>query len=86
MDSLCSRFGIAQSKTDIFTKDVILIPINHAQAHWTCAVLNMRLKRIEAYDSLGMGDAPNIFLVRSLLPFRLCPGYARVEADGMREE
>ncbi|RDB29604.1 Sentrin-specific protease 1 [Hypsizygus marmoreus] len=38
---------------DIFSKDVVLIPINHSNAHWTGAAINFRRKRIESYDSMG---------------------------------
>ncbi|KAF8898377.1 hypothetical protein BD779DRAFT_1795101 [Infundibulicybe gibba] len=41
-------------KMDIFNKDIILIPVNHANAHWTAAAINFRQKRIESYDSMGM--------------------------------
>ncbi|KAI0047986.1 cysteine proteinase, partial [Auriscalpium vulgare] len=41
-------------KFDIFTKDVILIPANHNNAHWTAAAINFRRKRFESYDSMGM--------------------------------
>ncbi|GLB36383.1 putative cysteine proteinase [Lyophyllum shimeji] len=40
-------------KVDIFSKDVVLIPINHSNAHWTSAAINFRRKRIESYDSMG---------------------------------
>ncbi|KNZ71468.1 Sentrin-specific protease [Termitomyces sp. J132] len=40
-------------KVDIFSKDVILIPVNHSNAHWTSAAINFRKKRIESYDSMG---------------------------------
>jgi len=43
-------------KVDIFTKDLILLPINIGQAHWVCATINMRLCRFEYYDSM---HAPN---------------------------
>ncbi|KAK7064399.1 cysteine proteinase [Favolaschia claudopus] len=39
-------------KIDIFSKDTILIPVNHNNVHWTAAAINFRQKRIEAYDSL----------------------------------
>jgi Ulp1 family protease len=39
---------------DLFSKDVVLIPVNHNNAHWTAAVINFRHKRIESYDSMGM--------------------------------
>ncbi|TFK41363.1 cysteine proteinase [Crucibulum laeve] len=41
-------------KIDIFSKDVILIPVNHGNAHWTAAAINFRKKRLESYDSMGM--------------------------------
>ena len=41
-------------KFDLFSKDVILIPINHNNSHWTAAAINFRRKRIESYDSMGM--------------------------------
>ncbi|KAG6866803.1 hypothetical protein C0991_008739 [Blastosporella zonata] len=40
-------------KVDIFSKDVVLIPVNHSNAHWTSAAINFRRKRIESYDSMG---------------------------------
>jgi len=39
---------------DVFSKDVILIPVNHNNAHWTAAAINFRRKRLESYDSMGM--------------------------------
>jgi len=47
--------GLARwtKKADIFAKDVILIPVNHGNAHWTSAAINFRRKRIESYDSMG---------------------------------
>ncbi|PPQ98266.1 hypothetical protein CVT26_013534 [Gymnopilus dilepis] len=41
-------------KIDIFSKDVILIPVNHGNSHWTAAAINFRQKRIESYDSMNM--------------------------------
>jgi sentrin-specific protease 1 len=41
-------------KFDIFEKDVVLIPINHSNTHWTSAAINFRRKRIESYDSMSM--------------------------------
>ncbi|CAK9783544.1 unnamed protein product [Cutaneotrichosporon oleaginosum] len=39
-------------KLDIFTLHKMLIPINHNNAHWVCAVVDFRRKRIEYYDSM----------------------------------
>ncbi|TFK20152.1 cysteine proteinase [Coprinopsis marcescibilis] len=41
-------------KVDIFSKDVILIPVNHRNQHWTAAAINFKAKRFESYDSLNM--------------------------------
>ncbi|KAF7310733.1 Cysteine proteinase [Mycena chlorophos] len=49
-------------KMDIFSKDVILIPVNHANVHWTAAAINFKQKRIESYDSM-LDDRPNVFKV-----------------------
>ncbi|KAF7784744.1 hypothetical protein Agabi119p4_909 [Agaricus bisporus var. burnettii] len=44
-------------KIDIFSKDMILIPVNHNNAHWTAAAINFRRKRVESYDSMGMAKS-----------------------------
>jgi sentrin-specific protease 1 len=58
---------------DIFKKDVVLIPINLGNMHWTAGVINVKQKRFEYYDS--MGDASNlrrkIFAVRCVVYFLL---------------
>lgn len=54
---------------DIFSKDIVLIPVNHANSHWTAAAINFRKKRIESYDSMNMNRS-EVFKVRRLL--RLC--------------
>lgn len=49
-----ARLAKWTKKIDIFSKDVILIPVNHNNAHWTAGAINLRKKRIESYDSMGM--------------------------------
>jgi sentrin-specific protease 1 len=44
-------------KVDIFAKDIVLIPVNHKNLHWTAAAINFKLKRIESYDSMNMAGA-----------------------------
>ncbi|KAJ7706402.1 hypothetical protein B0H17DRAFT_919159 [Mycena rosella] len=51
-------------KIDIFSKDVILIPVNHGNIHWTGAAINFRQKRIESYDSMHDDRARVIKLLR----------------------
>jgi len=53
-------------KVDLFTKDLILIPINHNQMHWSAAVINFRDKRIESYDSMDPDNVNKEFLFRLL--------------------
>lgn len=54
-----SEFRMAEdsnipSQIDIFSKDIVLIPVNYSNTHWTAAAINFRRKRIESYDSMGM--------------------------------
>ncbi|KIJ45745.1 hypothetical protein M422DRAFT_98692, partial [Sphaerobolus stellatus SS14] len=49
-----SRLNKWTKKFDIFQKDVVLVPVNHGNIHWSLAVINFRKKRIESYDSMGM--------------------------------
>ncbi|KAI0343926.1 cysteine proteinase [Trametopsis cervina] len=49
-----ARLAKWTKRIDIFSKDIILIPVNHGNAHWTGAAINFRQKRIESYDSMGM--------------------------------
>lgn len=37
---------------DLFAKDKIIVPL-HLGTHWTCAVINLRDKRFEYYDSMN---------------------------------
>ena len=37
---------------DVFSKDLIIVPIHRHGNHWTLAVINMKQKRFEYYDSL----------------------------------
>lgn len=62
---------------DIFSKDIILIPINHGNAHWTAAAINFRKKRIEAYDSMNMNPSPvhkvrNVHFPVALVSYAKC--------------
>ncbi|KAK7463847.1 hypothetical protein VKT23_007183 [Stygiomarasmius scandens] len=49
-----SRLAKWTKKIDIFSKDIVIIPVNHNNMHWTGAAINFRRKRIESYDSMGM--------------------------------
>ena len=41
-------------KVDIFSKDIVIMAINHGNAHWTSAAIDFRRKRIISFDSMGI--------------------------------
>ncbi|KZT06770.1 cysteine proteinase [Laetiporus sulphureus 93-53] len=43
---------------DLFEKELILMPVNHGNSHWTAAAIDFRRKRIESYDSLRLAGEP----------------------------
>lgn len=45
----------------IFSKDVVFVPIHHAETHWCMGVLNFKKRQIEYYDSLGNGERKIFF-------------------------
>ncbi|KAH7918362.1 cysteine proteinase [Leucogyrophana mollusca] len=55
-----SRLAKWTKKFDIFSKDIILIPVNHNNSHWTAAAINFRRKRIESFDSMNL-DRQQVF-------------------------
>ena len=63
-----SRLAKWTKKIDIFAKDVVLIPVNHNNLHWTAAAINFRKKRIESYDSMGSYRGA-VYKVRKLFFF-----------------
>ena len=52
-------------KVDIFSKDIVLLPVNHGNSHWTSAAINFKQKRFESYDSMG-SDCAHVFEVNLL--------------------
>ncbi|PCH33418.1 cysteine proteinase [Wolfiporia cocos MD-104 SS10] len=48
-----ARLAKWTKRIDIFDKDIVLIPVNHDNTHWTAAAINFKKKRIESYDSMG---------------------------------
>ncbi|XP_016974245.1 sentrin-specific protease 1 [Drosophila rhopaloa] len=43
-------------KVDIFSKDIIPVPVHYNNVHWGMAIIHMRNKTILYYDSLGKGN------------------------------
>ncbi|KAK0208494.1 hypothetical protein DFS33DRAFT_1303966 [Desarmillaria ectypa] len=62
-----ARLAKWTKKFDIFAKDMVLIPVNHNNMHWTAAAINFRRKRIESYDSMNMNRQLVFKLLRHYL-------------------
>ncbi|KAK0465314.1 uncharacterized protein EV420DRAFT_1513860 [Desarmillaria tabescens] len=62
-----ARLAKWTKKFDIFAKDMVLIPVNHNNMHWTAAAINFRHKRIESYDSMNMNRQLVFKLLRHYL-------------------
>jgi sentrin-specific protease 1 len=54
-------------KFDLFQKDVILVPVNHNNSHWSAAAINFRRRRVESYDSMNMDRRDICKLLRAYL-------------------
>ncbi|EPQ28837.1 uncharacterized protein PFL1_03640 [Pseudozyma flocculosa PF-1] len=52
-------------KVDIFSKDIVLFPINLGNSHWVCGAINFRERRFEYYDSMGIENRKAYALMRS---------------------
>uniref|UniRef100_V5EHA7 Ubiquitin-like protease family profile domain-containing protein n=2 Tax=Kalmanozyma brasiliensis (strain GHG001) TaxID=1365824 RepID=V5EHA7_KALBG len=52
-------------RIDIFSKDLILFPINLGNSHWVCGAINFRRRRFEYYDSLGARNSSAFTLMRT---------------------
>ncbi|KAI9632123.1 uncharacterized protein MKK02DRAFT_20970 [Dioszegia hungarica] len=46
-------FGRWTKKVNIFDLDLMIMPINDDGMHWVAAVMDMKAKRVEYYDSMG---------------------------------
>jgi sentrin-specific protease 1 len=40
----------------IFSKDLLIVPINQGNSHWVCGAVDFRSKQTIVYDSLGGGE------------------------------
>lgn len=43
-------------KVDIFDKEVILVPVHVNGVHWCMAIINLKVKTIKYYDSMGKAN------------------------------
>mmetsp|Transcript_6538 Transcript_6538/g.18517 ORF Transcript_6538/g.18517 Transcript_6538/m.18517 type:complete len:786 (+) Transcript_6538:26-2383(+) len=60
------RRWTSKAKIDIFELDKVIFPV-HLGNHWCCAVINMREKRFEYYDSLGSPNSSCIQMMRTFV-------------------
>eukprot|EP00752_Nemacystus_decipiens_P018302 g16418.t1 len=49
---------LKKAKIDLFDLDKFMFPVNVNRNHWTLAVINFRLRRLEYYDSMGQPFDP----------------------------
>ena len=40
---------------DLFSKDLVMFPINIGNMHWTAGIIDLKNKRVEYFDSMGTG-------------------------------
>jgi sentrin-specific protease 1 len=52
---------------DLFDQDLVIIPINCGNSHWTLALINVRWRRFEYFDSLFGGDGGRLRTLRRYL-------------------
>ncbi|KAJ3893739.1 cysteine proteinase [Lentinula edodes] len=59
-----TREGYEKGRLAKWTKkaNIVLIPVNHNNTHWTAAAINFRQKRMESYDSMDL-DRSAVFKV-----------------------
>ena len=59
--SVASRVKARATQIDVFTRNLLLIPINYVNTHWALAALDLKNKAVTYYDSLrGAGPADHI--------------------------
>jgi Ulp1 family protease len=47
-----------QRSASVLDCDRIIIPLNQGQMHWTCAVVDLKERKLSYYDSLMVGGGP----------------------------
>jgi hypothetical protein len=56
-----------REKVDVFSKDLLIVPIHVHGNHWTLAVINRKLKRFEYYDSMRGSEGSVLINLRRWL-------------------
>lgn len=54
-------------QVDLFDRDLVIIPINCNNVHWTLALINVRWRRFEYYDSMFGSDRGRLRVLRRYL-------------------
>ncbi|XP_035787563.1 sentrin-specific protease 2-like [Anopheles albimanus] len=54
-------------KVDLFSYDIIVVPVHVNEVHWCMAIIDLRRKAIEYYDSLGAPNNPVLEMLENYL-------------------
>lgn len=57
-------------KIDIFSYDIIPVPVHVGGVHWCMSIINMREKSIKYYDSMGKFHFQQSFNLENLIENR----------------
>ena len=52
-------------KVDLFAKDMVVVPVNVGNMHWTLCVAFMEMKHVQYYDSMSGQGARCVWRLRS---------------------
>mmetsp|Transcript_26381 Transcript_26381/g.77020 ORF Transcript_26381/g.77020 Transcript_26381/m.77020 type:complete len:346 (-) Transcript_26381:78-1115(-) len=56
-----------RAKVDLFSRDLVIVPINQGNSHWTLGLINLRQKRFEFIDSMHGSDGGRLAVLRRYL-------------------
>ena len=61
------RWTLGRSAVDLFSRDLVIVPINQGNSHWTLGLINLRQKRFEFIDSMHGSDGGRLAVLRRYL-------------------
>jgi len=61
------RWTLGRSAVDLFSRDLVIVPINQGNSHWTLGLINLRQKRFEFIDSMHGSDGGRLAVLRRFL-------------------
>ena len=56
-----------RAKVDLFSRDLVIVPIIKGNMHWTLGLINLRQKRFEFIDSMHGADGGRLAVLRRYL-------------------